>query len=554
MTSNLKTIAGFAFASYLTGCSALQGAANADTQPAPAPAPATAPAPQPIIYINTDGQKVSGPTETQMVAPLINGRSYLVGPQVEGLSQDEFDTLAKWYITLGRSANAAMHYHVSKPKPQQLMQGRQAADLIAALDPAKAYNEKEISQTIFKAVHEMLQELDPHSDFLPPVASHNFSDAVEGQFTGLGISLEADDNGVKLKSVSPNSPAEQAGLKAGDIVTHSNGTALQGFTPKEFAALIDQDQNFTFNLIRDGKALPDSLSVTKGIVKIDSVSSRVFNGEIAHIHIGMFSQDTHEEFRSHVGALKEQFGDQIKGMIIDVRGNGGGSLDAVGEIIDYLLTEKDLLYTYNAVPRGFNKMALIGEDNNEITGLPISVLIDNRSASAAEILAGVLQDHKRATILGQSSSYGKATAQQLFHTELPDGQTATLKLTSGYIFLPKTGSYQLTGISPDILTPMAARYKEYLTKNTGHNFEADQENALSVPAKKGVIRAASARCEITNDTPVLGVFNMKTQSLLSDFDATEDTASLCAIDLLTGKNGYSLTIKTQAIAAPQPAS
>lgn len=549
MSHKLKAIAGIAFASYLTGCSSLHSNAESHAQEAAQPVPL------PVLYLNTLGEKISAPNADDMVAPIIKGRSYLVGPPTEGLSQSEFGDIAKWYIAVGKTANLAFQAHIGRPKPHQLTEGHRPIDIISALDIDKDYSEEEISQEVFKSAQDMLQKLDPHSMFFPPAMNENFRDSYKGQFTGLGVQFDTDAQGIIIKKVVDGSPAQKAGLKDGDIMNAGNGLSFEGFTRQEFADYVNRHQELRLTIIRDGAALAQDIAVTKGIIKTPSVSARIFNDEIAHIHIASFTEDTQSEFVAQMEEIKAQFGAKITGLILDLRGNGGGSVQAMADIADYLTAQRELLIMPTASPAGIKMMGMIGEADNQITDLPISVLIDHRSASSSELLAGILQDYKRATILGNSHSFGKATTQQMFSLTLPDGKTAGIKMTNGIALLPKTGSYQGTGIYPDILTPMSQRYKDYMAKNDGHNFESDKENALHVNPADGVIRSASYTCVITNDTPLLNVFNMQSQSTVSDFDASKDSASLCAIDHLTGKERYSQTraIPTEQKTVPQVA-
>ncbi len=544
MSHKLKAIAGIAFASYLSGCSSLQIHADAPAQAADT----SVLTPPTILYLSTLSEKRSAPRLGEMVAPIIDGRSYIVSPPVEGLSQSEFEHLAKWYLTVGKAANAAYKNHIGRPQPQKLMQGHLPADIISTFDADKEYSEEEISKVIFKVTNDMLQQLDPHSAFFPPISSKNFIDSYQGQFTGLGVYFDAVEKGIIIKNVMTGSPAQKAGLEAGDIISAGNGISFVGSTREAFSDYINAHQDMRLSVIRDGAVLAQDISVSKGVVKTQSVSARILNDEIAHIHISSFTQDTQQEFFSQMEAIKAQFSDKITGLIIDLRGNGGGSVQAMADIADYLTAETDLLTMPTAYPAGMRMMGMIGETDNQITDLPISVIIDHQSASSSELLAGILQDYKRATILGNSHSYGKATTQQLFSFTLPDGTAASAKITNGVALLPKTGSYQGTGIYPDILTPMSQRYRDHMAKNEGHNFEADKENALSISAADGVYRQSYYKCEITSARVLLDVFNMQSQSKISDFDASNDSASLCAIDHLTGKQAYS---QTRALAVEQ---
>jgi C-terminal peptidase prc len=564
MSYNLKSIAGLAFAGYLSGCTSLSSAAPNDTAPPPphttttatAPAAKETPTAPAVIYMDTHRTQVDAPLAGQLVAPIVPDKISLVSAPTEGLSPNEFEALAKSYLTLWQSANSASESHITKPKVASVMNGYLPDDLIKALSPDKEYSAEEISALVFKATDEMIQKLDPYSAFFPPVKNENFHNSVNGLFKGIGIQFSKVAQSITINRVAEGSPAEKAGLKAEDVITHGNGTSFDELTLAEVAGFIDQHQTFNFKINRNGEPLSNEISLSKGLVKADSVRSIVLNGEVARIKIASFTKDTHLEFADHVKKLQEQFGEQLTGIIIDLRGNGGGSLDSVLEIADYLVANEDLLYIKKTKQGGFQQLASIGESNNQITDLPLSVLIDNQSASASEILAGILQDYGRATIMGNNPSFGKATMQSITPMTLPDGRQAGLKLTNGFIMLPKTGTYQLTGIYPDILTPLSQAYKDNLIKYEGRNFEAENKNALKISDNVKAQRSSTFKCErkSDNEQAMLSIFNMQTQTQSTGKFSGGDVTSLCAIDHLTGGNAYSVTTKTpEQLSSPSPA-
>ena len=303
------------------------------------------------------------------------------------------------------------------------------------------------AKLIESAISGMLNALDPHSAFLDAKNFNDMKTQTRGEFGGLGIEVTMEDGVVKVVSPMDGTPAARAGIQPNDLITHLNDEQVKGLTLEQAVDKMRGPVNsaITLRVQRKGADKPIEIKIVREVISIRNVRHRIEGGDIGYIRITSFQGErTLEQLRSSIAEIaKEVPADKLKGYIVDLRNNGGGLLDQAIAVTDSFLERGEIVST-----RGRNledtqrHNARPGDLTN---GKPLIVLINGGSASASEIVAGALQDHKRATLLG-SRSFGKGSVQ----TVIPIGTFGALKLTTARYFTPSGRSIQAKGISPEI--------------------------------------------------------------------------------------------------------
>ena len=297
----------------------------------------------------------------------------------------------------------------------------------------------------------MLASLDPHSAYLDGSDLERLETMIDGNYSGLGLSVVMEDGAVKVISPFRGSPADKAGIKAGDFITHLDGKLIVGGSLDEAVAQMRGPEGTSIGLtiFRPGRDDPFDVSVTRGVIELEPVTWELEDGNIGHIMINEFSRDVGSDVLAAWDDLRSKATGRLNGLVLDLRSNPGGSLDEAVALSDLFLTEgrivsqrgrargENIFYDAETVFRG-----------DMADGIPIIVLIDAGSASASEIVAGALQDHRRAVVMGERS-FGKGSVQSL----LPLGRDAALKLTTARYYTPSGHSVQEGGIKPDIPVP-----------------------------------------------------------------------------------------------------
>ncbi|MBX7491644.1 S41 family peptidase [Qipengyuania sp. 1NDW9] len=301
------------------------------------------------------------------------------------------------------------------------------------------------------AIDGMLAALDPHSGYLDGSDLQRLETMIDGNYSGLGLSVVSDDGAVKIISPFRGSPADQAGIKAGDYITHLDGELIYGLELDEAVARMRGREGTTIRLtvFRPGRDEPFDVDVTRGVIELEPVTWELKDGNIGHIMVNEFSRDVGSDVFAAWKDLQTKATGRINGLVLDLRSNPGGSLDEAVALSDLFLSEGRIV-TQRGRARGesvaYDAETVFRGDIAE--GLPIVVLIDAGSASASEIVAGALQDHRRAVVMG-NRSFGKGSVQSL----LPLGRNAALKLTTARYYTPSGHSVQEGGIKPDIDVP-----------------------------------------------------------------------------------------------------
>src|SRR5690349_6874099 len=324
-------------------------------------------------------------------------------------------------------------------------------------------------QLVEAAINGMLSSLDPHSSYMNAKNFRDMQVQVRGEFGGLGIEVTMENGVVKVVSPIDDTPAARAGLKPGDFITHIDGDPVAGLSLNEAVEKMRGPVNSEIRLTirREGRD-PFEVTLTRAIVKIQSVKSHLEGPDVGYIRITSFNEQTDSGLQAAMKSLKAQAGDKLTGIVLDLRNNPGGLLDQAIAVSDDFLDQGEIVSTRGRHPEdGARYNARPGDITN---GLPMVVLINGGSASASEIVAGALQDHHRAVLLG-TRSFGKGSVQTII--QLP-GHGA-MRLTTARYYTPSGRSIQAKGIEPDIAVEPARIEK--LTVAEGRH-EADLRGAL----------------------------------------------------------------------------
>ena len=322
---------------------------------------------------------------------------------------------------------------------------------------------------IESAINGMLSSLDPHSSFLDDQSFKYMSEQTKGKFGGLGIEVTMENGVVKVVSPIDDTPASKAGLKPGDYITNIDGEAVMGMTLNDavdkMRGKIGSKVKLTIRRINEK---PLEVTLKREEIKIQSVKNSIKADDVVYIRISSFSEDVDTMTAKAIKDAKKKLGDKLKGVVIDVRNNPGGLLDQAVNVSDLFLDKGEIVSTRSRNEEDTVKYT--AKEGDIAKGLPIVVIINDGSASASEIVAGALQDHKRAIILGEKS-FGKGSVQ----TVIPLGKYGAMRLTTARYYTPSGRSIQAMGIEPDIEVKPAK--VEVLDTGVGFS-EAEFSNAL----------------------------------------------------------------------------
>jgi carboxyl-terminal processing protease len=335
----------------------------------------------------------------------------------------------------------------------------------------EAYVEEIDDKTLLEnAIRGMLSGLDPHSAYLEPQAFEELEESTSGEFGGLGIEVGMEDGFVKVISPIDDTPAQKAGVQAGDVIIKLDGKPVKGMSLEEAVALMrgKPGSPITLTIVRESQGAPIKISVKRDVIKVASVKSRLLEPGYGYVRLTQFQAETGREFIDAIEKLEEKHGGKLNGLVLDLRNNPGGVLQAAVEAADALLEEGLIVYTEGRIKS--SKLRFSAQPGDVTDGAPIVVLVNGGSASASEILAGALQDQDRAVIMG-TESFGKGSVQ----TVVPLDETHAIKLTTARYYTPDGRSIQAKGIHPDIVVKQGK-----LTEVEGQPFftEADLSGHL----------------------------------------------------------------------------
>ena len=319
------------------------------------------------------------------------------------------------------------------------------------------------------AIEGMLSSLDPHSTFLNTDELSELKVQTKGEFGGLGIEVTLENGFVKVISPIDDTPASRAGILAGDLITHLDDEPVLGMTLSEAVSLMRGKAGSKIKLTvnrEDNKTL--QIVITRAVIQLKAVKAKIQNN-IGYIRVSSFNQKVDTQIIEAISKFKKN--NKIIGYVLDLRNNPGGLLDQAVNVTDIFLDRGEIVSTRGRFERDGSRFNAIKKDLTD--GLPLVVLINQGSASASEIVAGALQDHDRAIIMG-TKSFGKGSVQ----TILPSGENVALKLTTAKYYTPLGRSIQKTGIDPDILV-VQAELKKLSESETVSRKEADLRGAIN---------------------------------------------------------------------------
>jgi carboxyl-terminal processing protease len=302
------------------------------------------------------------------------------------------------------------------------------------------------SKLIESAINGMLTGLDPHSSYMDSKSFREMQVETRGEFGGLGIEVTMEDGLIKVVAPIDDTPAAKAGIMANDIITHLQDEPVQGLTLNQAVEKMRGPANSKIKLkiMRKGQQKPIEVTITRARIQVRSVRSRLEGDDVGFIRITQFNEQTTEGLKKAITDLAAQSGDKLKGYVIDLRNNPGGLLDQAISVSDAFLEKGEIVSMRGRTAEETQRFTARGGDLTK--SKPVIVLINGGSASASEIVAGALQDHRRATVIG-TRSFGKGSVQ----TIIPLGSgNGALRLTTARYFTPSGRSIQAKGISPDI--------------------------------------------------------------------------------------------------------
>lgn len=328
------------------------------------------------------------------------------------------------------------------------------------------------------ALNGMLTSLDPHSGYMNDEETKSMSIQNKGEFGGLGIEVTMENGLVKVVSPIDETPAARAGIQAGDLIVEIDGKPVMGMTLSDAVETMRGKVGTEINLTvaREGAKEPLKFKLVRDIIQIRSVRSRVENGNIGYLRVTTFNAQTFSGLKKAFEDVEKEAGDKLIGYVLDLRNNPGGLLEQAIAVSDAFLDKGEIVSTRGRNQDDTRRDNASGGDLAK--GLPVVVLINGGSASASEIVAGALQDHKRGIVMG-TQSFGKGSVQTLFN--VPGG--GSIKLTTARYYTPSGTSIQAKGITPDIIVERA----KVVTENDpyGEIHEADLKGALKNPPPNG---------------------------------------------------------------------
>lgn len=359
----------------------------------------------------------------------------------------------------------------------------------------------EDTELLESAIEGMLSGLDPHSDYLTPEDFSDLRESTSGEFGGLGIEITLDDTGfVRVVAPIDDTPAYRAGLQSGDLITQIDDTPVKGMTINEAVTLMrgKPGTSLTLTIAREGETQPLEFEITRDIIQVTSIRSRMLEPGFGYVRISQFQERTGQDFVESMESLREENGEALDGLVLDLRNNPGGVLQASVDVVDALISEGLIVYTEGRLPNSASRFTAHSDDPSD--GVNLVVLINGGSASASEIVAGAVQDHQRGVIMG-TRSFGKGSVQ----TILPLDQNHAIKLTTARYFTPSGRSIQAQGIEPDIEVRPGK-----LTQENGNPYytEADLAGHLENPEGENGSSDRNEEAETAQDEQLIDDYQL----------------------------------------------
>lgn len=360
-------------------------------------------------------------------------------------------TLNKWFtsaVFLGLLVvlpGGSLYAVESEPQSLPLKELRTFAEIFGRIKSDYVENVED-SELLEYAIRGMLTGLDPHSSYLNAKEYKDLRVGTSGKFGGLGIEVGMEDGFVKVISPIDDTPAARAGLQAGDMIIRLDDKPVKGMTLNDAVNHMrgKPGTNVSLTIVREGRDKPFKVDIVRDVIHVASVKSRILEPGYGYLRLSHFQSRTTEDLMKSLDKLKGQEKEGLKGLVLDLRNNPGGVLNAAVSVSDAFLEDGLIVYTQGRAED--SKLEFKAGPDDVLDGAPMVVLVNSGSASASEIVAGALQDHKRAVIMGEQT-FGKGSVQ----TIIPVDQTSAVKLTTARYFTPSGRSIQAEGIRPDIL-------------------------------------------------------------------------------------------------------
>jgi len=438
-------------------------------------------------------------------------------------------------IILGLVATISLEVFALKPSNSTLplAQLKKFSEVYARIknDYVEVVDDKKL---MTDAISGMLKGLDPHSDYLDEDSFKELREGTSGEFGGLGIEVGQENGYIKVIAPIDDTPAKKAGIKSGDLIIRLNDKSLKDVSLSDAVKQMRGKPGEALDLVitRDGMAAPLKIKIVRAVIKVKSVKHRILEKDYGYLRISNFQSKTTNSTREAIEKLKKKNKTNIKGLVLDLRDNPGGVLTGAVGVSDVFLSSGNIVYTEGRVEDAV--MSYDATPDDLLDGAPLVVLVNQGSASASEIVAGALQDHNRALILG-TKTFGKGSVQ----TVLPLDEKTGLKLTTARYFTPSGRSIQAKGIEPDIkVEALEFKTTGSATNKVSPLSEADLNGHLSNPngdKKKDEVVAGDAN----NDKPE--TTNTKKKSLAEEdyqlYEALNILKSMNLVRLMNLENG-----------------
>jgi carboxyl-terminal processing protease len=359
------------------------------------------------------------------------------------------------------------------------------------------------------ALNGMISDLDPHSSYFDPKTFADMQVKTSGTYGGIGLVIAADQGIIKVVAPIDDTPASHAGIKAGDSILAIDGRGLQGLSLDKVQDLLRGPSGtpVALTLLRSGARQSFQVSIRRAAIQVEAVKFHA-EGDVGYIRIPAFNEETNDGVEAAVRNLKKQIGAGLKGYVVDLRDDGGGVLDQAIAVSDDFLNSGEIVSTRGRKPEDTQRYD--AKTGDIADGKPLIVLINAGTASASEIVAGALQDHKRATIVGMTS-FGKGSVQTII--PLNGGEDGALHLTTARYYTPSGRSIQATGIVPDIAVAQGdeatafSKLERPSEADLPHHLTAEQQSA---PARLEIVRpAAGSKMSDFQLSYAVGLLNRK---------------------------------------------
>jgi carboxyl-terminal processing protease len=369
-------------------------------------------------------------------------------------------------VSLGAAAGCALVLLATQPPPVSFGFIAHAATSATATASAETYRQLQLFGDVFEqvrahyvdkpdetkliasAVNGMLSGLDPHSSYMDASNFRDMQVETKGEFGGLGMEVTMEDGQVKVVTPIDDTPAAKAGIMANDVITQLNGESIQGLSLDKAIEKMRGPVHTTVKLTitRKGQDKPIEISITRDVIKVSSVRSHLEGDDVGYIRLTQFTEQSTDGLVKAINDITAHSGDKLKGFILDLRNNPGGLLDQAISVSNAFLNRGEIVSIRGRDPEEMQRFEAKPDPGDLTKGKPLIILINGGSASASEIVAGALQDHRRGTLIG-TRSFGKGSVQTIIPLSPTDG---ALRLTTARYFTPSGRSIQALGITPEI--------------------------------------------------------------------------------------------------------